>query len=197
MLYENSKNLHPIDIPAPTRPGTYRLPAFTLNYPGLYVIDYRLLVQDQRQNKLLTCALGIDEDWSKPCPKGRTIAGASWFLRHDGAIVAHGEQRPWRESGRSADDVSAGIGEFEAGSSQGTSYELEVTIYGDLGRLAPLHPRLIVDIHPRSWMIFYVGGVLAMLFAFLVAPFGIWKLLSGATESVQDVIADRRWKSRK
>ncbi len=145
-LFEYTRHYTAVNIPVQKTPATIRTGTFTLNYPGLYMIEYR--VARALPDRELACRLGVDDVERKQCPNGQPHVATSWVLRNDGGIVAQGDSDDWPVAESSSDDLSAEIGIFRAGSFMGQQYRLEVTIRNHVPGPETAKPALVVELHP-------------------------------------------------
>jgi len=195
-LFEFTRHYTAVNIPVRTTPATIHTGPFTLNYPGLYLIEYRVSqtipVQDIR------CRLGIEDLYPKRCRNGQPRIATSWTLHNQSGIVAQGDSDEWTFAESSNDDYSAEIGIFQAGSFTGQRYSLDVTIRNTPQGLEATKPSLVVELHPHSVK---VGGTLLLeLVAFVAGTIfsimGLVETARGIWEITVDHRMDRLWSSK-
>lgn|GEM_PF-5190547 len=194
-LFEYTRHYTAVDIPVRTAPTTIRTGPFTLNYPGLYLIEYR--TARAIHDKDLRCRPEIEDLSPERCRNGQPLIATFWILRNDSGIVAQGDSKmTFAESIKGS--LPAEIGEFQAGSFIGQKYSLDVTIRNAVQGLEGAQPSLVVELHPHSVK---VGGALLFeLLAFVAGTIfsiiGLVETARGIWEIAFDRRMDRIWSSK-
>lgn len=172
-----------VSFPIDMKPGATRSSTFRADYDGLHIVG---LVADGGDSKRPQCILGGDASTkAPPCDSVPPVALAWTIFDHDKPVAEGGTASPdrtWQTTYQGEGGVTREIG--SAMLKRFHAYQIEVRSLQDARVLAPIHPRIKVQAHPRAFrrgavilsLMFSVSTVVAGLAALRLALL-IWRNL--------------------
>jgi hypothetical protein len=156
----------PIDL----KPGSTRSATFRPDYDGLHIVG---LVADAGDGKRPQCVLGGDAAGkAAACDNVPPVALAWTVFSGDKAVAQGGTASPdrtWQTAYQGESGVTREIGSVML--KRFHPYQIEVRSLQDAAVLAPIHPRIKVQAHPRA---FRRGAViLSLLFSISTVAAGL------------------------
>jgi hypothetical protein len=163
------------------KPGTTRSSTFRPDYDGLHIVG---LVADAGDGNRPNCILGGDAPGKAPaCDRVPPVALAWTIFDRDKPVAEGGTASPdrtWQTTYQGEGGVTREIGSVML--KRFHPYQIEVRSLQDAKELAPIHPRVKVQAHPRAFrrgavilsLLFSVSAVTAGLAALRLALL-IWR----------------------
>jgi hypothetical protein len=169
VIWTETRNLSPIDMPISVTPGHIQTPEFKINMDAVYMIEISA-DKDKFPSNSLHCLLGykfLDSD----CADTPSVIKAKWKVLSQGNFVAEGSSDDPHGGAFMDRTIARSIGSFDG--QDGSTYKVDVDILADGSKLSGGNPHLRIDAFPyptgiaalgpftfTAMVVFEVGGII-------------------------------------
>jgi hypothetical protein len=165
-----NRNPVAVSFPIDLKPGATRSATFRPDFDGLHIVG---LVADVEDGKRPQCVLGGDAPAKAQACDNVPPVALAWTVFSDNKPVAQGgtasPDRTWQTTYQGEGGVTREIGSVML--KRFHPYQIEVRSLQDARVLAPIHPRIKVQAHPRA---FRRGAViLSLMFSISTVAAGL------------------------